>query len=678
MENIKTIAINTYLENIEFLKNYDNKLYNRIINLSSLIDSEQYKENYYLEYIQNENQFDIYNKTTNSYIYNKKPSQFIRNAVSESNFDKDNSIDIFRHANYNSTSLSDIDLNENMAGQSLNMCKNDIFEYTSIFQKTTLDKNVEFKKIEKFLFAGTLLGTHIPYIIDKFKLDLALIYEYNLEIFRLSLFTTNYAELSKRTNLIFSIADNRDFVESNIIRFLYHSLNSNYMVKYYSTNYNIHDIFERILSASFKINPFSYNYWRVLKEQMEPSLKNIIKYPVLDTLNQHLILKNKEVLIVSAGPSFGKNIDWIKKHQNNYFIIAVGAAVSKLINNEIKIDLITSLEGSINIKFKQFPDEIKNKISQIPLLAATNTHNKVLEIFSDNKIILFEAMTAFKSTSTTVSAYSVGETTLWLAGILGANKIYLLGADLALDQETGASHISDHKNNKNIEILDETKQLNAFVNSDKSISRETTVLVKGNFREQVVTTTNFSNSIQKYDQNIELIQKRDPNAQIFNLNDGAYFKGAISIQAKDIIPSHSNISYCTQDELISSLYSYSQIGFSDNEIKNLKGSLVLIDTLINKLIAFDKLKVKSYDQFSATRIDILNLIAKNFSQYKKYYLDKIFMTYFFTIEHYIGYHFNTKDLNNEANNIKKVKKVWIKHMLTLAKKYKELIESINK
>ena len=73
---------------------------------------------------------------------------------------------------------------------------------------------------------------------------------------------------------------------------------------------------------------------------------------------------------------------------------------------------------------------------------------------------------------------------------------------------------------------------------------------------------------------------------------------------------------------------------------------------------------------------MLEYIKHEFKVYKRFYLDSIFINYIFMTEPYIGYQFNDKELKNEANYIKKVKKVWAEHMLAIAHKYKEIVEPL--
>lgn len=77
MENIQEKALNTYLVNLEYLKETDQDLHNRVVSLSDVIENNQYKERYHLEYIKEDQEFDIFDDLEQGYIYGRKPKDFI-------------------------------------------------------------------------------------------------------------------------------------------------------------------------------------------------------------------------------------------------------------------------------------------------------------------------------------------------------------------------------------------------------------------------------------------------------------------------------------------------------------------------------------------------------------------------------------------------------------------------
>ena len=445
------------------------------------------------------------------------------------------------------------------------------------------------------------------------------------------------------------------------------------MIKYYCTNYNINDFFERLLSVSSKQTPFAFTYWKMLETLLKPSLKNMLRFPTINTSKALNILNNQPVIIISAGPSFGKNIAWIKENQHNFFIISIGAAVKRLVDEGIKIDLITNVDGDRLIK-NQFPDEIRDNIKNIPFITSPTTNEQVLAMFEEKSILLLEAMSGYKDTSFLVPGYSVGEITLNTAYILGAKEIYLIGSDLALDQETGSSHSQGHQLNTTKELTDDIKKQNSFMTAGSFNLSGSTLLVKGNFRNQVITTATFEKSIGAYEVILKRINQNSPKINIYNLNDGAYFEGATPLKIEDIKINSTKIT--EEQDFTISLENHLFTGFTNEEKINFKSSIKLIDKLIEDLNDLEKIEVNSYEDFNTKRDAILEYIKHDLKKFSRFFLDRLFVNYIFMIEPYLGYQFNDKELSGEINYIKEVKKVWCEHMLIIANKYKEVVSQI--
>ncbi len=673
MENLENKILHTFLENLTYLEKHDKELHDRVVHFSNMIQNGEYKERYHLEYIQEDNKFDIYDECTGRFLYNKKPKEFIENAVKESNLDKKSTIDLLMPESYNQRREPYVDLTKNELSITTTMCMKDIFDYIKIFKKSTAYKHKEFKYFEKFMFIGTLLGTHIQAIINKLNLNFALIYEYDLEIFRLSLFTTNYAELSKNTHFLFSVMENKKDIEKTIKNYFNYAFRSNFMIKYYCSNYNINDFFERILAVSSTVTPFSFTYWKILHTLLEPSLQSMVKYPTLDTSKNTNILSTQQVLILAAGPSLSKNIEWVKENQDNFFIIAIGAAVNKLIKNGIHINLITNVDGDRLIK-NQFPDDIRDKIKDITFITTPATNKQVLNMFEEESIVLLESMTGLKKTSYLVPGYSVGEIALNTAFILGAEDIYLLGSDLALDQETGSSHADGHQHNKVRELTDDAKEHNSFMKTGNYSMASSTLLVKGNFQDKVVTTAVFEKSISAYEVILKSKKLKNPKANVYNLNNGAYFEGAQPLKIEDI--NLKNINIINNKEFANSLKRHTYLGFTEEEKEEFKKSVESVDILIEHLKELQKVEVNTYEDFNTQRNNILTYFKRDFRQFSRFFLDRLFINYIFMTEPYLGYQLNDKELEDEANYIIQVKEVWCNHILNLTKKYKDIVEPI--
>src|SRR5574344_108464 len=149
----------TFLANMVFLSEYDNELYQRVENLSKMIETGEYKERYELEFVMENGDFDIFDTATNSYLYNKNPKEGNQNLLKQVDFSNKNAIvNIEGYFTYKDNKTIDINYNANS-------------EFSSLLQKQTqeysnalndfLDKPLkQYQIIEKYIFFGTLLGVH--------------------------------------------------------------------------------------------------------------------------------------------------------------------------------------------------------------------------------------------------------------------------------------------------------------------------------------------------------------------------------------------------------------------------------------------------------------------------------------------------------------------------------------
>ncbi|MEA3554421.1 MAG: 6-hydroxymethylpterin diphosphokinase MptE-like protein [Campylobacterota bacterium] len=670
MVNMQNIAIETYIKNLKFLEENDLLLFQRLSTLTEYIESEEYHQRYQLEYIEDNGEFDIFDSKTSSFIYNKQPKNFIKDAVNSTSLDKQNTFDLLVDNFYNHSNKFGIDNDTIISKKNQIVVVNDLCEYNNIFKCSTLDSKKEFLSIDKFIFVGTLLGTHIVPMHNKIKASIYLISEMNLEIFRLSLFTTPYSELGKQSTLLFSIMDEKaQFLEKfNIYSKL--DYKSNYMIKYYSTNYNIGNYFDRILESISYTSPFKYTYSHVLHTLLGASIQNMGKYSVIDTKTKHNLLENTDVLFLAAGPSLTKNIQWIKEYKNKFIIVAIGATVVKLCENNIVPDLIITMDWQELVE-NHFPDEIFDMIKDTTILAATMTHKTVLNRLDDLNIYLFEAINKIKDSSSSIKGLSIGEVGLDIVYKLGASQIYLLGTDLSLNQDTGSTHSDNYIHKKIIKIDQDNKKQNNFMKEKNYSISNSTIMVKGNFQDEVITTLLFARSLSIYNKNIKSYIKQTPNIKIYNLNDGAYIDNTITRNIKDI----SIKSDKKNIDFKSFFNNNSSIGFSIDEKKHISCSLETLEVLQIELNKLKKIKTKTYKLFLEQRRPALTIMTSDLNRFDNLYLDEIFKNYLLITEPYIAYNFNSK-IKNESHLIKQIKKVWIRQVELLCNDYKDLVKII--
>ena len=351
----------TFLSNLAFLSEYDNELYHRIDELSRMIEQGTYIEKYVLEFNIQDGDFDVFDIVNNKYLYNKQPKKKNDELVRNMEFNNKQSI-VNMEETFTTNQNFDMDIenrfNLDYLEQSLALTNNQMKDYQKITKDFLNDDKKRLKKVDKLIFAGTLLGRHIPRIANKLNAKLYFVFEKNLEIFRLSLFTVDYKILSQ-SGVIFSIMDDEDIEKQKIELFCRIYEQDNYLIKVSTTNINIDKFIDRVLSYLVSVKYSVYDYNRQIYINLNRKTKYLKEsYNFLDfnKINKNInLFENKPVLFIAGGPSLDENIEWIKKNQNKFFIATIGAVYNKLLKNNIHIDLITTFDEQLIILYdKQF------------------------------------------------------------------------------------------------------------------------------------------------------------------------------------------------------------------------------------------------------------------------------------------------------------------------------------
>ncbi len=125
----------TFLANLVFLSEYDNKLYQRIEQLSVMIENETYTEKYSLEFIMESGDFDIYDIVNNKYLYDKHPKKVNDEMVKKIEFDEKNSIfDLPEYFLFRNQPDIDVNnrFNHEKISNSISLTSNNMWQYANI------------------------------------------------------------------------------------------------------------------------------------------------------------------------------------------------------------------------------------------------------------------------------------------------------------------------------------------------------------------------------------------------------------------------------------------------------------------------------------------------------------------------------------------------------------------
>jgi hypothetical protein len=661
----------TFLANMAFLSEYDNELYHKVDELSCMIASGSYKEKYELEFITEDGDFDIYDVINDKYLYNRKPKRINTDLIRKSELDTNNSIfniseyffskekvKIDRNNRFNFTDLKELTA----------LTLNDMSEYSNLLKDSLEDKK-KLKRVSKFIFLGTLLGRHIPKIEKKINADLYLVLERNLEIFRLSLFTTDYSILAKK-GVVFSIMDNEQIEKSKIDFFLDTGFFYNYLIKFSSTTINIDKYIDNFLSILNTKKPTLYDYNRLLYVHINRTtryIKDGYKTLLLDKIKDKCnIFENIPILYIAAGPSLDENIEWIKENQNKFFIVAIGAIYKKLLDYNICINIIITFDEQEFLNDIQFDDESVYKIGKDTIiLASTITNNKILKKLLHKNLFLYEVFSSIYKNNLSVSGFSIGELVLDILIKLNSKNVYLIGLDFSLNQKTGDSHSSD--SNSGITKLD------LMIEQDRDIfhSRESLIKVKGNLLENVFTTPLFFNSIQSAE---IILSYKSNNMKFFNLSEGgAFIEKTIPLKINELkIKEFANIPSCINDDFLILLNTNSLSELSNESILSINNEILFLkNDIINLLNDIKNTNFLTFDELLKNIYQVYELTY----DYKN--INKIIENYFKIIISYLFYHFNDLKLKNEIKKVNKVKEIFIHQIENLVLDYISCFKRIN-
>ena len=672
LQNALTV---TFLANLAFLSEYDNNLYQRIEGLSQEINLGNYKQRYHLEFVENDGDFDIYDNLMNKYLYNNKPKRFNNQAFNSINFDTKGqfiTLDQYYYSSHPFYETNEFEINNSL--DSMKLVLNDLQKFVSIMDDNLVNiKDRKIKKIDKFIFIGTLLSRHIFNIVKKTKAKHFFVCEDNLEIFRLSLFVFDYTLLvENNSTVVFSIMEDSHIFASKFRMFYQNNNYHNHTLKYFSTNYNIEKYFDYILDGIVSNNPMTFDYQRILKNIVKYSFERINNRNIICTKikDDNSILKEKPVLFVGAGPSFLENIEWIKENQNYIIIVAMGATYSKLINNSIRVDIIASIDPTYEIIEKlQFNDENILKIDEQIILLSINTHEKIEKKFKVDNIFEFLIMSNLHEETELQGGYSIGEIITVLLLQIGVEDLYLIGLDFALDQKTGLSHAEGSNSSVNKFDLNDVK---SSLDTNTFDLRLDLFKVKGNIRENVYTNRLFNMSLSTLSK--ALSSKEFGNKKIFNLSEnGAFIENTIPLNKNDFINKYKLLDLEKLNiELKNTFTNKSKRHLSLNDkllLKNEKEYLKNIDKKLSEILSIE---ILSYEDFSLAYEDIfINLV---FTNIKTSFVAPVFKTYFDTVMIYIDYCFNDKKLKREKEKINEIRVEITSQLRYLIKIYSMYLE----
>ena len=660
-------AVRTYHDNIRYLQEQQPRLFDKLAAFDNAVEHGHYEEKYALEYTE-EGYFDVKELSTGNYFYGVDSREYAKKAQKLTNFSKEES---------SFKTFYDYDFSEDELAMyaSKSIDENSYYAYAPIMHETkeATKKIVEPKmsEIKKFIFFGVGLGMHITTIDEKVKAENYLIVEDDLELFRLSLFVTNYQMLSKHARLFFCVFEEDDIATAIFKQFLEKSFYYNHYIKYFQMQSSDdskmkvmhttiagqnHLIF--LFAAYFKVYLRSLEYLKEGYNFLDMSQKDVIH----DTFGE------KPVMIVAAGPTLGKNLDWLEKNQDKFVIVALSATLSVLEKRGIKPDVVTHLdpfEKTCMVHIDKLED--KGFIKDCLLFCGSQTPKVLFENFKKENIYIAQVNLTYKKSFSYIEPICVGSATYMMLINLGVRSLYTLGLDLALDSKTGMSHGAEHAYNKKLDIskVDEIEDSMGYLKA--------VVKIKGNFEEERMATLTFHKSIVAINNFTKVYKKEYQN--VYNLNDGAYLEDFIPTYIKDIdLDALEDIDKVLYKEILQKeLTRKSSHSVSEEELLSMKRRLSYVQELAKKIEKSEQ--PQSFNR-SLYKSQLLGLTLDILDEYDSEAVDlhNTYLSYLNFILPFIFDMLNTQNMKNEKRYIKKVHKLLVQHCLEIAKHYEEHVE----
>jgi hypothetical protein len=658
---IEQNAQQTYRNNMLYFQESQQDLYNQLKAFENALQNQYYTQKYELEY-KEEGYFDVIELETGKWLYDMDSKQHAHMAANYVDFSKqDNLFETFRNLAFTKEALEDFSHMDPLESAIVTIAP--IVDYTNQYA----NKNTTMKKLYKFIFLGVGLGLHISEIHKKINSYTYFIIEDDLELFYLSLFVTDYQALTENgATLLFSIFADDDTFRTQTQSFLREMPIYNHYLKYFHLLSHKIDKLKTIHSIIISQDYLRFPHSSVMQIYLRPLdfLKEKYKFINLEALAKSSFLKQYPVLLLGAGPSLQKNINWVVENQDKFIIIAVTATLGLLEKNNIKPDILVHVDGfEASMKHLENVKDINFFKDSIALFASF-TYPDFAKAFPKENVYIYQAAATIKKGYGQLTASNVGIMSYALAIKFSAQQLYILGLDMALDPSTGQTHLSEHTHSKKLDI-------NHTLDLEEDIDYHETVLTtEGNFQKEVPTTPHFLAALKELQVIIAELQKN--NQQTYNLSNGASIERAVPQKTNDI---HLSSTLNKQDSHFKEIFEkYSSTDLTTDEIQIIQQRIKHASKILELLISFQKKNFSSIDKFHYELLGLFMDILVEDGRDEVGDTDKVITLYIQMVSGYIFDFINTKEIDNPKKHIKKLTKLLTTQLSRLIIYYKDYLE----
>lgn len=643
IEEFNDTLLKLYFKNLDYLKEEHPNVFEKINILSDNINNGLKKEQYSLEY-KEEGYFDILNIETNEFIYNYNSYDEADKRTELINFTNKHSLDLLR-------------VNPHTNNFALMQSLGTAIPLVDYLNRNIDFSNITFHKIFKFIFLGVGVGVHIHEIFKKIDSMCTLIIEPNIEIFRLSLFTTDYSIFNKNNKKLFlSIDENAQERVYTLTEFSNYQEFMNYNIKHhlFCPEYKylldeIIDYYSHNFSASFSYNTILKIFSRTVQ-----FMKKEYKFLKNSLVEEYKPLKNKKVLIIGAAPSINKQMDWIEKNQSKFIVMCTDKMIQKLEKHSITPDIVISIDP-LEIVESFFKTKNKDFLKNTSIIFLSQQDKKVIERVNNYNFYFSQSMLLSNDIDYSFSLPNVGTFGFALALFLGSEELYIAGSDSSFDPESKKVFADDTLDSNHESFFGKE------IEGQNIISSEDIIEVKGNFKETIKSTRKLITYRNDYE---SFILSCGAEYIAYNLSEGAYIQGLQPLSIDDIDTS----GFKTKEKNTNDLINKSSTIVKDLDFEK---DIKTLNHMIRKVEKFKKLKITSKNDFLQKKLDIMIWILDQKKEMDYIIFGNIFLQFTNLIDIYINFSLNIKqnDLHKKEFLVQ-IKNYWAEALIALLKDLK--------
>ncbi len=650
--DLSETLLQIYIKNLRFLEQNFNDVFKRVEELSGNLNNQIITPKYSLEF--RDNYFDILNIATNSWYYGSNSYDDGDSRITTTNFSKDGSLDLLR---------KDINGFLLMGGEELKDI-NPLIEY--INRNVDLN-NIEFDKIYKFIFIGIGLGIHIQGINRKLKPYTTLIIEPELEVFRLSLFVTDYTEFQNGSRKLFlSVEEDKLSRIATIEDFYSYHNYMNYNIKHHLLIESDRYLFDELVDFFHTNSVTSFPYTSIMENvfRTKSFMKSKHRFLDMDKIAEKKILADKKILLIAAGPSLDEYIDWIVANQDKFIVVCVDVILRKLEKHKIIPDVVFSIDPSF-LCAGYLTCEDEHFLDSSAIIFLSQQHPDVMKIVEKKNIYFSQSIPFISKLGYLGSVSNVGTFSYMVAVHLGAKEIYTIGNDAAFDQKTGSRYAkgSSYKQNEEIEIEEK---------NDNLVSAFDVVEVKGNLQDIVKT----NRSLLAFKDSFESIThalKQHYEFEVFNLSNGVLIEHFTPMTKNEI--EGKIIHFADKNhKIVNDLDSISEVlQKEDIEFKGDKNKLLGI---VQKVKKYQKLEIQDRQDFLEKKLEMMVWILEKSKDLKITVFGNLFLMYTEFSDIYINFILNLKQEELfDKKHLTKLNTIWANGILSVLYDFQKVVDN---